>query len=100
MGNKIIKKVKCPHCFANISIFKVRDEFACPECKSILKCHNWGRLNLVLFILSSIIIFLIGIFPFGTLSYLLCNIIIFIVIMRIMSEKVECSVLREGSRKS
>ena len=90
----IFGKVECPYCHTNITIFRMKNEFMCPDCKTILICRNWLKMNLIAFVVSEIVLFLLLLLPISTSLYVLFSVFVFIVMMRIYAGNADIAVLR------
>jgi hypothetical protein len=88
----------CPNCKNNISLFKVKKEFTCPSCGSLLSCPNYFNLLLKSLAIYLAIVFVLDFFPFNMFIVTVYNILIFLIVTRIYSKKLNC-VLRRSEEK-
>jgi hypothetical protein len=89
----------CPNCKNHISLFKVKKEFTCPSCGSLLSCTNYSKLLLKSLAIYLAIVFVLDFFPFNMVIVVLYNILIFLIVTMIYSRKLNCSVLRRAEEK-
>lgn len=90
--------LRCPHCTNNISLLKVREEFICPTCGSMIKCGNYLEISLKSLAIYFAVTFVFYFVSFNIITVTL-DIIIFFAVMLKCSEKLECSILRGPSDK-
>jgi hypothetical protein len=89
----------CPNCKNNIPLFKVKKEFTCPSCGSVLTCPNYSNLLLKSLAIYLAIVFVLDFIPFNMVTVIVYNILIFLIVTWIYSKKLNCSVLRRSAKK-
>jgi hypothetical protein len=90
--------MKCPHCGNNIPLYKVKTEFECAKCRSLLRCDNYNKTMLIGLAVYLAITFVLDFFSSHLLTIILYNIVIFFVVMMSFSKRLDCAVHREGAK--
>ena len=92
--------MRCPNCNKSISIFKAKNEFTCPQCRSLLKCDNY----LKDFFKSTAPYVLIGFFIdmfVGNIAILaIVDLVIFMLMMSAFSNKIDCHAAQSPSSRN
>ena len=81
--------VKCPSCTNNISIFKVREEFKCGHCGSVINCPNYLEITLKSLGLYLGLTFIFYFFHFNFWTVALDLIIFFTIILNCLNSRLE-----------
>jgi hypothetical protein len=92
--------MKCPHCQHSISLLRVKEEFNCPNCGSLLRCGNYTKILLIALAICAAITFVLDFFRFSFFIIVLYNVVIFLAVMLKCSQKLDCAVLRGPADKS
>jgi hypothetical protein len=92
--------MKCPHCDNSISLLRVKEEFYCPNCGSLLRCGNYMKILLIALAICAAITFVLDFVRFSFFVIVLYNVVIFLVVMLKFAKKLDCLVLRESADKN
>ena len=97
---EIFRTIKCPKCNESLSMFKAREEFHCPKCEAVLRCENYSTILLISLAIYFAITFLLDLLDLNIFFVILYNVVIFLIVMRIFSKRIKCSVADENSTPS
>ena len=95
--------MNCPHCGHNISWYKLKAEFECSKCGSLLKSDNYintylGGLAIYLTI-TFVLDFVSDFFSMGFSMVILYNVLIILLVMPPVLKRLRYTVMRVGDKK-
>lgn len=89
--------MKCPKCGKSISVFKLKEEFSCPKCGTLLRCINFPKLWLTGLAVCAVLTFILDFFQFSFFIIALYNAVIVLVVVYIFLRKATCTAVRESA---